>query len=408
MTDSSAKEPPEQRESKNREPIRWLLMGLLLALLGMAFFVVFRPFVRPVSWAAIVALGAWPLHSRVRAKLPNWPGLAATVSSVLMVVIVLGGLVPVLRGLGPELKTATSSLTEYVEANQHHLADWASSLPVVGERISEEALNLQQVTENVVPLLQEYAQTLLGTASVAAQGLAWLLFDFFFFCISVFFLFYYGETLAGQLQSALKKVDDETERLIVLVEKTVTGVLYGIVFTAIAQGLLAGIGFAIAGARAPILLGLTTMFFAVIPFGPPIVYIPVSVAFVIDGHPIRGLILALWGFLLVSSADNVLKPYFIARQAKLPLPLVLIGVSGGVLGFGVIGVFVGPVVMGLMRSLWLGWVNPEEFFEQQEEPAAPSSETDEQNEDTGTQSDPAESKADDSEATDRPNPDVEG
>ncbi|HIB69681.1 MAG TPA: AI-2E family transporter, partial [Phycisphaerales bacterium] len=70
------------------------------------------------------------------------------------------------------------------------------------------------------------------------------------------------------------------------------------------------------------------------------------------GPGLEGVLLALWGFLIVSSADNVLKPYFIARQAKLPLPLVLIGATGGVLGFGVIGVFVGPVVIGLMRSLW--------------------------------------------------------
>ena len=350
-----------------REPIRWLLIGLLLGLLGAAFYVIFRPFVSPVSWAAIVVLGAWPLHKRVSERLPRWPALSATLSSVFMLIVVIGGLIPVLRGLGPELKSAVSSITSYVNSNQDSLVERAASLPLIGETLARELSNLQQSTKQLGPLLQEYSQTLLGTASVAAQGLARLFFEAVTFLVAVFFLFYYGQTLSIQLRRALLRVDNETEKLMILVEKTVIGVLYGIVFTAIAQGLLAGIGFAVAGAQAPILLGLTTMFFAVIPFGPQLVYLPVSAAFLLNGHPVRGVLLALWGFLIVSSADNVLKPYFIARQAKLPLPLVLIGATGGVLGFGVIGVFVGPVVIGLMRSLWLGWVHPEAVFEEPEE-----------------------------------------
>lgn len=354
--------------SKTREPIRWLLIGLLLGLLGAACYVIFRPFIGPVSWAAIVVLGAWPLHKRVSERLPRWPGLSATLSSVLMIVVVIGGLIPVLRGLGPELKSAVSSVTSYVNSNQEHLLERASAIPMVGEFLARELSSLEQSTRELGPLLQEYSQTLLGTASVAAQGLARLFFEAVTFLVAVFFLFYYGETLSKQLRQALLRVDNETEKLIILVEKTVIGVLYGIVFTAIAQGLLAGIGFAVAGAQAPILLGLTTMFFAVIPFGPQLVYLPVSASFLLNGHPVRGVLLALWGLLIVSSADNVLKPYFIARQAKLPLPLVLIGATGGVLGFGVIGVFVGPVAIGLMRSLWLGWVSPEAVFEEADEP----------------------------------------
>lgn len=353
---------------KSREPIRWLLIGTLLGLLGAAFYTILHPFIGPVAWAAIVVLGAWPLHTRVARRMPSWPGVAAGVSSILMLAVVVGGLVPVLRGLGPELKSAVSSLTTYLNSNPTPLLERVSQIPWIGELISKEVTAFQQSTKQLGPLLQEYSQTLLGTASVAAQSVARWLFDALTFFVSVFFLFYYGEALSAQLRQALHKVDEETERLIILAENTVVGVLYGIVFTAIAQGLLAGIGFMVAGAGAPILLGVATMFFAVIPFGPQLIYLPVSVAFFFDGHPLRGILLALWGLLIVSSADNVVKPFFIARQAKLPLPLVLIGVSGGVLGFGVIGVFVGPVVMGLVRSLWLGWVSPEAIFEEEQPP----------------------------------------
>ncbi len=354
--------PESETKRKNREPVRWLLMGLLLGLLGAAFYTIFRPFVSSVSWAAIIVLGAWPLHSRVQRRFPRWPALSAFISSFLIVLMVLGGLIPVLSGLGPELKSATHSISQYINTNQESLIERASGLPVVGQHLTRELARFREATADIGPLVQEYSQTLLGTATLAAQGIVWLLFNATFFCLAVFFLFYYGEALAEQLRKALLKVDDDVEKLIQLVEKTVTSVLYGIVFAALAQGVLAGLGFAMVGVRAPILLGIATMFFAVLPFGPPLVYLPVAISLVIDGSPIRGLILALWGILLVSSADNVLKPYFIARQAKLPLPLVLMGVTRGVLGFGVIGVFVGPVVVGLMRSLWLGWVSPEAVF----------------------------------------------
>lgn len=283
-----------------------------------------------------------------------------------MVLVALVIVIPVMLGLGPELTTASQNVANYARANQAFFMEKAASVPYVGDFLAERLSTLPSETGEIGSLLLEFSGTLLGTASLAAQGAVWLVFNVSFFFLAVFFLFYYGETLLRQLDAAMFKMDATTERYTLLVERTVTGVLYGLVFTAIAQGFLAGLGFAMVGVRAPVLLGLATALLSFVPVGPPMIYLPVALSLFLNGAPIRGLLLAIWGVVLVSSADNILKPYFISRQAELPFPLVLLGVSGGLLAFGVIGVFVGPVVVGLVLALWQGWLEPEEQIEPEE------------------------------------------
>ncbi|MCA9777760.1 MAG: AI-2E family transporter [Candidatus Eremiobacteraeota bacterium] len=349
-TDISAKE-----ESKGTEQVRRLLSLILMGLLLSAFYVICRPFLIAVSWAAIVVLGAWPFHSRLRARWPRRPGLTSALTTFLMTLLLVLLIIPIAKGLGPEIKSAGEAALKFVTQQQDVLQDRLSEIPLVGERLSQFVSEVKEETADLVPLIQNYAKTVFGTATVAAQGLLSFLFQAGVFGMAVFFLFYYGEEFANQLRSALLKMDPRTENLIELVQNTVTGVLYGLVFTALAQGLLAGIGFAVAGVRAPTVLGLATAFLSFVPYGPQAIYIPVSISLALGGSPVAGVLLALWGILVVSSADNVLKPLFISRQVKMPLPLSLLGVAGGLLGFGLLGVFIGPVVMGLVQNLWLAW-----------------------------------------------------
>ena len=351
--------------SSELESVRKIFMGLFLTLLLVAFYFICRPFLHSVSWAAIVVLGAWPLHARLRRRMPKWPGLAAALSSGLMVLTLIAILLPVLRGLGPELKTASIEISNSISSREGQARNLISRIPVVGESLSEAVEDLSKESKSLLPLVQEYSQTLFGTASVAAQGVLSFFFQLGVFALSVFFLLYYGEEFAGQVRSALLKMDPRTESLILLVKYTVIGVLYGLVFTAVAQGLLAGLGFAAAGVQAPTVLGLATMFLSFVPFGPQLVYIPVSISLVVGGAPMKGILLALWGFLVVSSADNVIKPLFIASQVKLPLALVILGVTGGLLKFGLLGVFVGPVVVGLVQNLWLAWTEDQDLVEEE-------------------------------------------
>ena len=131
--------------------------------------------------------------------------------------------------------------------------------------------------------------------------------------------------------------------------------IYGILGTAIAQAIVAGIGFIIAGIPGAVLLSVLTFFFAVVPFGPPLIWLPAT--FWLFAHEKHGLALfmLLWGIFLISSVDNLLRPYLISQGSKMPFALIFCGVIGGALAFGLVGVFLGPTLLAVAFRLIEEW-----------------------------------------------------
>ena len=125
----------------------------------------------------------------------------------------------------------------------------------------------------------------------------------------------------------------------------------------LAQGVLAAIGFAIAGVPGAVLLGVATFFLSVVPVGPPLVWGGAALWLFQQGLPGWAAFVAAWGFLVVSTVDNVIKPFIISRGASLPFAIVFLGVLGGVLAFGVIGVFLGPTLLAVGYRLALEWTD---------------------------------------------------
>jgi predicted PurR-regulated permease PerM len=137
---------------------------------------------------------------------------------------------------------------------------------------------------------------------------------------------------------------------------TVRATVYGLVVTAIVQAILASLGFWVAGVSYPLLLGALVFLLSFIPFGPPIVWLPAALVVLSDGRIGWGIFLLIWGGGVVSSMDNILRPIFIGKAASLPILLVFIGVIGGVMAFGMVGLFTGPVVVAVALALWQDWV----------------------------------------------------
>jgi predicted PurR-regulated permease PerM len=136
---------------------------------------------------------------------------------------------------------------------------------------------------------------------------------------------------------------------------TVRGVIYGILGTALAQAFVAGLGFWIAGVPGAVLLSVLTFFFAVIPFGPPLIWLPASLWLFTQDRPGFGVFLLLWGLLGISSVDNFLRPYLISQGSKMPFVLIFCGVIGGALAFGLVGVFLGPTMLAVGFRLIEEW-----------------------------------------------------
>jgi len=193
---------------------------------------------------------------------------------------------------------------------------------------------------------------LLSGGKAVLQGVIQMLISAFL----AFFLLRDAPELSARLAVAVERLaGDRGKHLIKVAGDTVRGVIYGILGTAIVQALVAGLGFYIAGVPGVVLLSVLTFLFAVLPFGPPLIWVPASLWLFAQGQPGYALFMALWGLLGISSVDNFLRPYLISQGNKMPYALVFCGVIGGALAFGLVGVFLGPTLLAVTFRLVDEW-----------------------------------------------------
>ena len=167
-----------------------------------------------------------------------------------------------------------------------------------------------------------------------------------------FFFYASGDRLSLFMEQALHRIMGErAERLIAVTGATIRGVVYGILGTAIVQGVLVTFGLWLAGVPRPLLLGVVAGGLSVLPIGAPVVWIPASLWLLTRGHTAWGIFLFVYGIVCVSGADSLIRPFFISRGAQLPFLLTMLGVLGGALAFGLLGIFVGPVLLGVGFTL---------------------------------------------------------
>ena len=172
----------------------------------------------------------------------------------------------------------------------------------------------------------------------------------------MFFFYRDGPRLAHFVRSLVQRIMQErTGHYIELVAGTVRRVVNGVIGTAMAQAIVAFIGFSIAGVPGAIVLSALIFGLSIIPMGPPLVWAPVTAWLFFQQSYGMGVFMLFWGFVVISSVDNILKPYLISRGGNLPLVIVLLGVFGGLIAFGFIGLFIGPTLLAVGYSLLLDW-----------------------------------------------------
>ena len=173
-----------------------------------------------------------------------------------------------------------------------------------------------------------------------------------------FFFYRDGIALVRFLNMAMDRVIGiHVENILGIINNTVRSVMYGLLGTALAQGIVATVGFVIAGVPAALLLGVVTSLLSLVPVGPPLIWGGVAIWLFYQGTVGWGIFMLLWGFFFVSGVDNVVKPMLISRGSSLPFVLVLFGVMGGVLAFGFVGVFIGPTLLAVGLNLIHEWTD---------------------------------------------------
>lgn len=336
------------------------LIGIAaLAALGVACLLVLRPFVSALLWAVILAFSTWPVFAFLRERLRLPPGIAAGVMVAAMFLLV---------GLPIALATPTSR--EEIEALQNdfeallvrglpELGAWLSGLPVLGpwvrDWIGEGEFDLLGLTGLLRPHAGMITQQAVAALLAALSGLAELLLAIIF----AFFFYRDGPAMAARVEAMLSRLGGGMgERMLQLTADVTRGVVWGLVGTAVAQGLLTAIGLWVAGVPQPVLLGVVTGVISIFPVGAPLVWIPASLWLFTQGQTGWGVFMALYGMLVISTVDNIIRPWAIARGARLPLLLTLVGAVGGIFAFGFLGLFLGPVVLAVGFTLVLEFAGP--------------------------------------------------
>src|SRR5664279_661168 len=341
-----------QFTQKIERNLGWAVVLLLFA----GCLLVLRPFVSALLWAVVLCISSWPIYRRLLGWLGNRRTLAALVMTLAMILIVLLPFFIVVMTLADNIQELTSATRSWIDAGPPAPPEWLAKIPVVGQKAVDYWQSMAADTAKLWPqaqrLIEPASSWLLRGGLALGGGLLQLAFSIFI----AFFLFRDGVSAARRLNHVVERIGGErSHHLLNVAGKTVRGVVYGILGTALAQAVAAGIGFLIAGVPGVALLALLTFFSSIVPVvGTALTWLPAAIWLFHQGSTGWAIFMLVWGF-GVANIDNIVKPWLISQGSDLPFILIFFGVLGGALTFGFIGVFIGPTLLAVGFRLLEEW-----------------------------------------------------
>lgn len=338
--------------------IQRLLAITLLVVLVVLCFKVVKFFITPALWGAILAYVTFPIYNFFHQKIKLSPNLSALIMTASICLLIGIPLVLGVLFLQHEVLNLYSTLVHRIQSGYVDLPESIKNLPVVGEEIKNLLWQLNKDPEGTMQTLKAWIQSHLYYGKVAFDAIFKGIAKLGMAMMTLFFFYRDGKNLMGQIRQALRNIiGNRIDGYIDSVGATTQAVVYGIGLTALAQAVLAGVGYAVAGTPNPLMLTLITFVVALIPFGTPFAWGSVAVWLLSNGHTTEGIGLALWGLLVISWVDNLIRPIVISGATKIPFIIIFIGVLGGLTAFGFIGLFIGPVVLAIALAVWREWLS---------------------------------------------------
>ncbi|MEO6434669.1 MAG: AI-2E family transporter [Tepidisphaeraceae bacterium] len=352
-TASSALPPSADRKPDRRleRTISWAALALLIV----GCMVVIWPFMSALLWAAILTFTTWPIYQRLLDRTNGrrtWAALLMTlaISLVLLLPFVVVGVT-----MADDARALASATKHWFDGGPPAAPAWIARVPLIGSYATDTWNTFTGDGARLLSALKGLAEPAASWLLIAGLALSKGVIELSLSILIAFFLYRDGVGVAGRVSSGVTRLAGERgAHLLELAGNTVRGVVYGILGTAIVQGMMAGVGFLIAGVPGAMVLALLTFLLSIVPMGPPLIWIPVTLWLFSKGAIGWGVFMLIWG-LLVSSVDNVVKPWLISKGSAMPFILIFFGVIGGALAFGFIGVFLGPTLLAVGYSVVHEW-----------------------------------------------------
>lgn len=337
-----------------------LLLAVVVSILLYLGYNILAVFLTPMAWAGVLAYVTWPAYTRLLARLGQRHNLTAALMTLSLALLIIIPLLLAVVVLNIEAANVYRIIEQKIISQNLVLPEFAKKWPFAHElqKILDQLMNNPEAFKEQ---LQAWFQKAFGAAAQVASGISKNLAKLSMALFILFFFYRDGQKIMQQIQQGLAVlIGDKVHSYIGAIGDTTRAVVYGIVLTAVAQGFLAGIGYAFVGMESPIFLACITTLVAMIPFGTPFAWGSVAVWLLTQGYTVDALILAAWGTLVISWVDNIIRPLVISSATEIPFLAVMFGVLGGLAAFGMIGLFVGPVILAVLIAIWRQWLESEQ------------------------------------------------
>lgn len=337
---------------------RALFFGLFLILVYLGYDVL-KYFIVPVLWACIIAYVTWPIYKRVqRVCGEHRNNLSASLMTGMIILVAGLPFTFAIFILQHEGRNLFFDIQRQLASGQLTVPDLIQQLPIVGKELDRIVHEINSNPSMFFSNVSIWIQGHLNYGRFVLSEITRNLVKLGFALMSLFFFYRDGHVIVEQVSKAMEKViGPRVQHYIDTISETTRAVVYGVGLTAVAQAALAGVSYYVADVPNPMVITLLTFLMALIPFGPPLAYGSVSLWLFSQGHMVEAIGVFAWGVCVVSTADNVIRPLVISGATQIPFLLIMFGVLGGLASFGLVGLFIGPVILAILLAIWREWLN---------------------------------------------------
>ncbi len=330
-----------------------LFIGMLIA----SSFWILRPFLMSILWASLIVIATWPAMEMLQARLKGRRGLATAIMTLTILLVVLIPLTLAVLTIINHADDIAARVRSLSTLTLSAPPEWIERIPFAGDKLAAKWSELAALSpEERSGLVTPYAKDILQWFGDKAGSIGMTVLQFLLTTIIAAIMYANGETIrSGFLSFARRLAGQRGEDVAILAGKAVRGVALGVVVTAILQAAVAGVGLAISGVPAASLLTAVMFMLCLAQIGPGLVLIPAIIWLYWKGSAIWGTVLLVFSIVAVTM-DNFVRPVLIKKGADLPLVMIFAGVIGGLIAFGIIGLFIGPVVLAVTYTLLKAWV----------------------------------------------------